>query len=114
MLARRLPPYALTRVGSPYSWGATGPSAFDCSGLVQWAYHQVGKSLPRTSQAQAAAGTPVNRDELQPGDVVTFYSDASHVGLYAGNGLVLHASTFGVPVGVSPMSRMPFHNARRY
>ncbi|WP_068275973.1 NlpC/P60 family protein [Aldersonia kunmingensis] len=105
---------ALTRTGAPYVWGATGPSAFDCSGLVQWAYRQVGKSLPRTSQAQAEAGTPVNREDLQPGDVVTFYSDASHVGLYAGNGLVLHASTFGVPVGVSPMSRMPFHNARRY
>jgi peptidoglycan DL-endopeptidase CwlO len=104
---------ALTRVGAPYVWGATGPSSFDCSGLVVWAYQQIGKPLPRTSQAQAGVGTPVGRDELQPGDIVTFYSDASHVGIYAGNGLVLHASTFGVPVGVSPMSQMPFHNARR-
>ncbi|MCX5045948.1 C40 family peptidase [Aldersonia sp. NBC_00410] len=104
---------ALTRVGAPYVWGATGPDSFDCSGLVVWAYKQIGKPLPRTSQAQASAGTPVGRDELQPGDIVTFYSDASHVGIYAGNGLVLHASTFGVPVGVSPMSQMPFHDARR-
>jgi cell wall-associated NlpC family hydrolase len=104
---------ALTRVGAPYVWGATGPSAFDCSGLVVWAYQQIGKPLPRTSQAQAQVGASVDRDDLQPGDIVTFYSDASHVGIYAGNGLVLHASTFGVPVGVTPMSRMPFHNARR-
>ncbi|NGP07688.1 C40 family peptidase [Rhodococcus sp. 14C212] len=104
----------MTRIGSPYSWGATGPSQFDCSGLVVWAYKQIGKNLPRSSQAQAQGGTPVPRDQLQPGDVVTFYDDASHVGLYAGNGNVLHASTYGVPVKVAPMDRMPFHNARRY
>ena len=105
---------ALTRVGDPYVWGATGPNQFDCSGLVQWAYKQVGLDLPRTSEAQAQGGTPVSREDLQPGDVVTFYSDASHVGIYAGNGNILHASTFGVPVKVAPMGNMPFHNARRY
>ncbi|WP_063036897.1 NlpC/P60 family protein [Nocardia grenadensis] len=104
----------LTRVGDPYVWGATGPDQFDCSGLVQWAFKQVGKDVPRTSSAQAAYGTPVGRDELQPGDVVFFYDDISHVGIYAGNGLMLHASTFGVPVAVAPMDSTPYHSARRY
>ncbi|MFD4368843.1 C40 family peptidase [Rhodococcus sp. NPDC058521] len=104
----------LTRVGSPYVWGATGPSEFDCSGLVVWAYKQIGKTLPRSSQAQASGGVAVPRDQLQPGDVVLFYNDASHVGLYAGNGNILHASTFGVPVKVESMASMPFYAARRY
>ncbi|MEV0031014.1 NlpC/P60 family protein [Nocardia sp. NPDC050793] len=104
----------LTRVGDPYVWGATGPSQFDCSGLVQWAFKQVGKNVPRTSSAQASYGTPVDKDDLQPGDVVFFYSDISHVGIYAGNGLMLHASTFGVPVAVAPMGSTPYHSARRY
>ncbi len=105
---------ALTRVGDPYAWGATGPNQFDCSGLVLWAYKQVGRDLPRTSQAQMAGGTPVDKQDLQPGDVVGFYSDASHVGIYAGNGNVLHASTFGVPVQVAPMGSFPYYGARRY
>lgn len=104
----------LTRVGDPYVWGATGPSQFDCSGLVQWAFKQVGKTVPRTSSQQAAYGTPVPKKDMQPGDVVFFYSDASHVGIYAGNGLMLHASTFGVPVAVAPLGSTPFHSARRY
>ena len=104
----------LTRVGNPYVWGATGPDQFDCSGLVQWAFQHVGIDVPRTSQAQATVGTPVDRDNLQPGDVVFFYSDASHVGIYAGNGMLLHASTFGVPVAVAPMGNTPYHSARRY
>ncbi|MEV6098885.1 NlpC/P60 family protein [Nocardia sp. NPDC051981] len=104
----------LTRVGDPYVWGATGPDQFDCSGLVQWAFRQVGKSVPRTSQQQSSYGTPVDEKDLQPGDVVFFYSDISHVGIYAGNGLMLHASTFGVPVQVAPMSSTPFHSARRF
>ncbi|WP_081706264.1 NlpC/P60 family protein [Nocardia sp. CNY236] len=104
----------LTRVGDPYVWGATGPSQFDCSGLVQWAFAQVGKKVPRTSSQQARHGVPVARSDLQPGDVVFFYPDITHVGIYAGNGLMLHASTFGVPVAVAPMGSTPFHSARRY
>lgn len=104
----------LTRVGAPYVWGAVGPDQFDCSGLVQWAFHQVGKNVPRTSQQQSNFGTPVDQKDLQPGDVVFFYSEVSHVGIYAGNGLMLHASTFGVPVQVAPMGSTPFHSARRY
>ena len=106
---------ALTRVGSPYSWGAAGPGAFDCSGLVMWAYQQAGIALPHSSQALASGGMPVSRDQLQPGDVVNFYSDASHTGLYVGNGMVVHASTYGVPVKVVPLDGAgPFYNARRY
>jgi cell wall-associated NlpC family hydrolase len=104
----------LTRIGDPYVWGATGPNEFDCSGLVVWAYKQIGKTLPRSSQAQAQGGVPVSRDQLQPGDVVTFYSDNSHVGIYAGDGNILHASTFGVPVKVQSMAGMEFSTARRY
>lgn len=105
---------ALTRIGSPYSWGAAGPSAFDCSGLIMWAFQQTGKSLPHSSQALAAGGQPVARDELQPGDIVTFYSDVSHAGIYIGDGMMVHASTYGTPVRVAPIDSSPFHNARRY
>ena len=69
-------------IGAPYVYGANGPSAFDCSGLTSWAYRQAGVDIPRTSQAQAAAGTPVSLDALQPGDIIVYYSGASHVGIY--------------------------------
>lgn len=105
---------SLTRVGDPYVWGASGPDQFDCSGLVQWAFGQVGTEVPRTSSAQASYGTPVDKADLQPGDVVFFYPDITHVGIYAGDGLMVHASTFGVPVGVSPVDSTPYHSARRY
>ncbi len=105
---------ALTRIGDPYVWGATGPDSFDCSGLVQWAYKQVGVSVPRTSQQQAQGGTPVDPADMRPGDVITFYDDASHVGIYAGDGMMLHASTFGVPVKIQAVDSFPIHNVRRY
>ena len=104
---------ALSKLGSPYRYGATGPSAFDCSGLVGWAYKNAGISLPRTSRAQSQVGTPVSRDALQPGDLVFFYQPVSHVGIYVGNGNVVHASTSGQPVKISPISKMPFNSARR-
>lgn len=105
---------ALTRVGAPYSWGATGPNAFDCSGLIKWAFLQNGKSLPRSSQALAEGGQPVAVTDLQPGDIVTFYADVSHAGIYIGDGMMVHASTFGTPVKVAPISSAPIHNVRRY
>lgn len=105
---------ALTQLGKPYSWGATGPDAFDCSGLIQWAFLQTGRKLPRSSQALAGGGTPIAQSDLQPGDIVTFYSDVSHAGIYIGDGMMVHASTFGTPVKVAPISSTPFHNARRY
>lgn len=106
---------ALTQVGSAYSWGGASPGAFDCSGLVMWAFKQAGIALPHSSQALAHGGQPVALSDLQPGDVLTFYSDASHAGIYIGDGLMVHSSTYGVPVRVVPMtSSGPIYNARRY
>ena len=105
---------ALSRIGSPYSWGGSGPSAFDCSGLVMWSFQQAGISLPHSSQALAQGGQPVSRDQMQPGDLVTYYSDASHVGIYIGDGMMVHASTYGTPVRVAPVDNAPIHNVRRY
>ena len=105
---------ALTRVGDPYVWGGAAPGAFDCSGLVMWSFQQAGIFLPHSSYAQAAGGEPVALSDMQPGDVVTYYSDASHVGLYIGDGLMVHASTFGVPVAVAPVNNAPILNVRRY
>ncbi|OBH91767.1 peptidoglycan hydrolase RipC [Mycobacterium sp. E2733] len=106
---------ALTQVGSPYVWGGAAPGGFDCSGLVMWAFQQAGISLPHSSQAQAQGGQPVSLSDLQPGDVITFYNDASHSGLYVGDGMVIHSSTYGQPVRVVPMNAAgPIHDARRY
>ncbi|WP_197374722.1 peptidoglycan hydrolase RipC [Mycolicibacterium baixiangningiae] len=105
---------ALSRIGSPYSWGGSGPSAFDCSGLVMWAFQQEGLSLPHSSQALARGGQPVSTDQMQPGDLVTYYSDASHVGIYIGDGMMVHASTYGTPVRVAPVNNAPIYNVRRY
>ncbi|UXA11399.1 peptidoglycan hydrolase RipC [Mycobacterium sp. SMC-8] len=105
---------ALSRIGSPYSWGGSGPGAFDCSGLVMWSFQQAGISLPHSSQALARGGQPVSRDQMQPGDLVTYYSDASHVGIYIGDGMMVHASTYGTPVRVAPVDNAPIYNVRRY
>lgn len=106
---------ALTRVGMPYAWGGSGPGQFDCSGLMLWAYKQAGKSLPRTSQAQLAGGQPVSRSDLKPGDIIVYYAAATHVGMYIGDGKVVHASTFGVPVQVVPVDKAgPYKSAVRF
>ncbi len=105
---------ALSKIGSPYGWGAAGPSQFDCSGLMFWAYAQNGKSIPRTSQAQLAGGTPVSMSELQPGDIIGYYPGVTHVGMYVGNGQVVHASDYGIPVQVVPLNSMPVQGAVRY
>ncbi|WP_019257088.1 NlpC/P60 family protein, partial [Mycobacterium tuberculosis] len=106
---------ALTQVGAPYAWGGAAPGGFDCSGLVMWAFQQAGIALPHSSQALAHGGQPVALSDLQPGDVLTFYSDASHAGIYIGDGLMVHSSTYGVPVRVVPMdSSGPIYDARRY
>lgn len=106
---------ALSQVGAPYAWGGAGPGGFDCSGLVMWAFQQAGIALPHSSQALAHGGQPVALSDLQPGDVLTFYSDASHAGIYIGDGLMVHSSTYGQPVRVVPMTASgPIYNARRY
>lgn len=101
---------AQTKVGNaPYVYGASGPDAFDCSGLTSWAYGQAGVSIPRTSEEQANIGSRIyNISDLKVGDLVFFYSDLHHVGLYAGNGMVLHAPHTGAYVRYESMSDMPY------
>lgn len=105
---------AMSKLGSPYSWGAAGPDAFDCSGLMYWAYQQIGTTVPRTSAAQVSGGTSVSRDALQPGDIVGFYPGVTHVGMYIGDGKIVHASDYGIPVQVVSVDSMPFAGAARY
>jgi cell wall-associated NlpC family hydrolase len=95
--------YALTRRGDPYVWGAAGPGEFDCSGLVLWAYAQVGISLEHYTGDQWNEGEHISRSELEPGDLVFFFQDIGHVGMYIGNGLMVDAPTFGQPVQVQPV-----------
>jgi cell wall-associated NlpC family hydrolase len=107
---------ARTRLGMRYAWGAVGPDAFDCSGLVFWCYAQLGIVVPRTSEQQARGGQGVStHEQLQPGDVVIFYPDAAHAALYSGNRRIIQASTYGIPVEEVPMAQGgPFLCARRY
>ncbi len=95
---------ALSRVGDPYVWGASGPGAFDCSGLVMWAYGQAGVSLPHFSGAQYAETTPIPMSALQPGDLVFPADPAQHVAMYIGNGMVVQAPYTGADVQVVPLS----------
>ncbi|GAA4845578.1 C40 family peptidase [Kitasatospora terrestris] len=104
---------AMGKRGSAYVWGATGPSTFDCSGLMVWAYKQAGVSLPRTSQSQASVGTGVPLSAAQPGDLVIYYGDAHHVGMYIGNGLVVHAPRTGDVVKVMAVDTLPIKTIRR-
>ncbi|MFI6683639.1 NlpC/P60 family protein [Streptomyces sp. NPDC050485] len=99
---------AESQIGKPYGWGMTGMASFDCSGLTGYAYGQAGVQLPRTSQEQATAGTQIGRSELKPGDLVLFFGDLHHIGLYAGNNTVLHAPKPGAYVRYESMDNMPF------
>lgn len=105
--------YAHEALGKPYVWGATGPSGYDCSGLTQAAWKAAGVSLPRTSYTQINAGQRVPRHQLAPGDLVFFYSGISHVGLYIGQGRMIHAPRPGAPVRIAPIDEMPFAGAAR-
>ena len=104
---------ALAQVGDAYVYGATGPDAFDCSGLTMFAWAAAGVSLPHSSSAQMGSGTPVSIDALQPGDLVFYYSPVSHVGMYIGNGQIVHASNPSSPVSVAPVFSMPYSGAVR-
>ncbi|MFG2624195.1 NlpC/P60 family protein [Streptomyces sp. NPDC048473] len=105
--------FAYGALGKPYVWGATGPSSFDCSGLTQAAWRSAGVALPRTTYTQINAGQHIPRSELAPGDLVFFYSGISHVGLYIGNGQMIHAPRPGAPVRIAPIDQMPFAGATR-
>ena len=102
-----------SKIGAAYGYGATGPNAFDCSGLVQWAYGQAGVEVPRTSYEQLSAGTPVALADLAPGDVVSS-EGGGHSALYAGDGKVVHAATSNTGVVMSDLSQMPINAVRRF
>jgi cell wall-associated NlpC family hydrolase len=95
---------ALSRRGDPYVWAAAGPSQFDCSGLVVWAFAQEGISLPHYTGSLWNSGEHISRSQLEPGDLVFYFADISHVGMYIGNGLMVDAPTFGENVRVDPVS----------
>ncbi|MEV7022330.1 NlpC/P60 family protein [Kitasatospora sp. NPDC093558] len=105
--------FATAQLGKPYEWGATGPGTFDCSGLTGAAYRAAGVKLPRMSQDQWNAGARIARGDLQPGDLVFFYSDLHHVGLYIGDGKMIHAPRTGKNVEVLAISAIPYMGAVR-
>ncbi|MGW1056432.1 C40 family peptidase [Micromonospora rubida] len=104
---------ACAQVGDPYVWGATGPNSFDCSGLTQYAYKAAGISLTHFTGAQWNEGRAIPRSEARPGDLVFFFSDLHHVGLYLGNDKMVHAPRAGKPVNVSSINTMPVAGFRR-
>ena len=105
--------YAMAQVGDAYVYGATGPSAFDCSGLTMMAWAQAGVSLPHSSSAQMGSGPHISQSQLQPGDLVFYYSPVSHVGMYIGNGMIVNAENPGSGVTTAPVNSMPYAGAVR-
>lgn len=105
--------YALAQVGDAYVYGAAGPNAFDCSGLTMMAWAQAGVGLPHSSSAQFGSGPHIAPSQLRPGDLVFYYSPISHVAMYIGNGMVVHAANPGEGVRIAPMYSMPFVGAVR-
>ncbi|WP_405840866.1 C40 family peptidase [Streptomyces platensis] len=111
--AARAVSFAYSALGKPYVWGATGPAGYDCSGLTQAAWKAGGVALPRTTYTQISSGPRVARSQLAPGDLVFFYSGISHVGIYVGDGRMIHAPHPGAPVRIAPIDQMPFAAATR-
>ncbi|MEU9790533.1 NlpC/P60 family protein [Streptomyces sparsogenes] len=105
--------FARSQLGKPYVWGATGPNSYDCSGLTQAAWKTAGVSLPRTTWDQVKVGTRVSTSDLRPGDLVFFYDDISHVGLYIGDGMMIHAPKPGDVVKKAPITEMPIYGSVR-
>jgi cell wall-associated NlpC family hydrolase len=105
--------FALAQLGDPYVYGAAGPDAWDCSGLTMGAWGAAGVSLPHASSMQPSYGTPVSISDLQPGDLVFYYSPISHVAIYLGNGQIIHAPHTGDVVRIAPLDEMPIAMAVR-
>lgn len=105
--------WALTQQLKPYIWGAEGPTGYDCSGLVMAAYQRVGISLPHYTGSQWTSGRHVSRQELKPGDLVFFYSDLHHVGIYVGGGMMIHAPRTGDVVRLAAIGNRPWAGAVR-
>jgi peptidoglycan DL-endopeptidase CwlO len=104
---------ARKQVGKPYVWAAAGPGAFDCSGLTMYSWSAAGVALPHSSSMQMGVGNRVSRSQLQPGDLVFFYSPIHHVGLYVGGGMMIHAPTSNDVVKYASIDNMPFTGATR-
>ena len=104
--------FAYAQLGKPYVYGATGPSSYDCSGLTQAAWKSVGVSIPRVSNSQLSSLPSVSKSNLRPGDIVGYYS-GSHVGIYVGNGYIIHASRPGQPIKKVALNTMPYMKAVR-
>ncbi|HJQ43184.1 MAG TPA: NlpC/P60 family protein [Jatrophihabitantaceae bacterium] len=104
--AKKAVEFALAQVGKSYSWGAAGPDAYDCSGLTMASYASAGISLPHSAADQYNYGTEVSMDALQPGDLIFYYSPIGHVTIYVGGGMMVSASTEGVPISEMPVSAM--------
>ncbi len=105
--------FARAQIGKPYVWGASGPGSYDCSGLTQASWKSAGISLPRTTWDQVQAGTTVPVSAAEPGDLVFFYDDISHVGIYIGNGMMIHAPHSGANVREESIYYMPIHSVVR-
>ncbi|OEV05201.1 C40 family peptidase [Streptomyces oceani] len=105
--------FAKAQLGKPYVWGAAGPNSYDCSGFTQGAWKAAGVSLPRTTFDQVEVGTKVAKSDMRPGDLIFFYDDISHVGIYVGDGQMIHASKPGDDVKYESVDYMPFHSAVR-
>lgn len=104
---------AIADLGKPYVFGAEGPDAFDCSGLIQQVWRQAGVELPRTSSEQAEAGQRIPLSQIQPGDLVIYYAGRSHIGMYVGDGKIIHAPHPGAPVRYAPLTSMPVNTVVR-
>jgi cell wall-associated NlpC family hydrolase len=104
---------AIADLGKPYVFGAEGPDAFDCSGLIQKVWRQAGVELPRTSSEQAQAGQQVPLSQIQPGDLVIYYAGRSHIGMYVGDGKIIHAPPPGAQVRYAPLMSMPVNSVVR-
>jgi cell wall-associated NlpC family hydrolase len=105
--------FAMAQIGKPYVYGAAGPSAYDCSGLTMAAWGAAGVGLPHSSSAQYGYGTHISPSQLQPGDLVFYYSPISHVGMYIGNGMIVNAENPSAGIRVAPLYSMPFVGAVR-
>ena len=105
--------YAMAQVGKAYVFGAAGPSAFDCSGLTMMAWAQAGVALPHSSSAQYGSGQHVSEADLQPGDLVFYYSPISHVGMYIGGGKIVNAENPSAGIKVTDLHAMPYVGAVR-
>ncbi|MFD3739210.1 NlpC/P60 family protein [Streptomyces sp. NPDC058629] len=111
--AEKVLAFARAQIGKPYVWGASGPASYDCSGLTQAAWREAGVTLPRTTWDQVKAGTRVATSDLQPGDLVFFYDDISHVGIYKGDGMMIHAPKPGANVREESIYYMPIYGSVR-